>query len=134
MSTAATQGYSPMVQDHFIQPRNVGAFDIADAQVGSAQVGARDQGAAIRMQIRVDESGIINDTCFKAYGCGATIAAASWVTEWAKGKTLDQVSDLHSTELIQALSLPLVKTHCAMLAEDAIKAAVSHYIQRQEQS
>lgn len=126
------RGYPEGVRDHFISPRNVGSFDASDPQVGTATVGSRDQGAVIRMQIRVDESGIINGICFKAYGCGATIAAASWVTEWAKGKRLEQISDLHSTLLIQALSLPPVKTHCAMLAEDALKAAADHYMQRQE--
>lgn len=126
------RGYNPVVLDHFVSPRNVGSFEQGDPQVGTATAGSRDEGAIIRMQIRVDESGIINDICFKAYGCGATIAAASWVTEWAKGKRPEQISDLHNTLLIQALSLPPVKTHCAMLAEDAIKAAADHYMQRQE--
>lgn len=127
-----TRGYGRAVLDHFTHPRNVGAMDVSGPNVGSARVGAIDQGAVIQMQIRVDESGIINDTCFKAYGCGATIAAASWVTEWARGKSLDQACGLRSTELIQALSLPPVKTHCAMLAEDAIKAAVDNYTHKQE--
>lgn len=129
---AVTRGYSHMVRDHFTFPRNVGVFDVNDPDVGSALVGAVDQGGAILMQIRVDGSGIINETRFKAYGCGATIAAASWTTEWATGKSLEQASDLRSTELIHALSLPPVKTHCAILAEDAIKAAVDNYTQRQE--
>lgn len=128
----AGRGYHPVVRDHFMAPRNVGSFKQDDQHVGTAVVGSRDQGAVIRMQIQVNESGIINAICFKAYGCGATIAAASWVTEWAKGKHVQQVSELHNATLIQALSLPPVKTHCAMLAEDAIKAAVDHYMQRQE--
>lgn len=131
-ASVVNRGYGPAVWDHFINPRNVGSFDPTDLDVGSACLGAVDQGGVVRMQIRVDESGIINETCFKAYGCGATIASASWVTDWAKGKTLDQASDLRSTELIHALSLPPVKTHCAILAEDAIKAAVDNYTQRQE--
>lgn len=129
---AVNRGYGQVVLDHFIHPRNAGVFDANDPDVGSALVGAVDQGGAIQMQIRVDGSGIINETRFKAYGCGATIAAASWTTEWAKGKSLEQVSGLRSTELIHALSLPPVKTHCAILAEDAIKAAVDNYTQRQE--
>lgn len=132
ISAGAGRGYNPTVQDHFMAPRNVGSFAPGDRHVGTAIVGSRDQGALIRMQIRVSESGIISAICFKAYGCGATIAAASWVTEWAKGKCLEQISELHSAVLIQALSLPPVKTYCAMLAEDAIKAAVDHYMQRQE--
>ncbi len=131
-SVTTNRGYGDVVQDHFTNPRNVGYFDVDDSRVGSALLGAIDQGAVISMQIRVDESGIINDTCFKAYGCGATIAAASWVTEWAKGKTPDQARNLRSTEVVRALSLTPVKTHCAILAENAIKAAVDNYTQRQE--
>lgn len=133
-TSSVGRGYSDAVQDHFLNPRNVGTFDDTDPAVGTATAGARNQGAIIQMQIRVDQSGIINAICFKAYGCGATIAAASWVTEWVKGKNLAQVAELRSTDLVQALSLPPVKTHCAMLAEDAIKAAVDHYMQRQESS
>lgn len=129
---ATNRGYGSVVLDHFIHPRNVGTFDPGDPDVGSAVVGTVDQGAVIQLQIRVDESGIINGTCFKAYGCGATIATASWVTEWAKGKSCDQASGLRSTELTRALSLPPVKTHCAILAEDAITAAVDNYTQKQE--
>lgn len=131
-ASSVNRGYGHMVRDHFTHPRNVGVFDVNDPDVGSALVGAVDQGGAIQMQIRVDESGIINESRFKAYGCGATIAAASWTTEWATGKSLEQASGLRSAELIHALSLPPVKTHCAILAEDAIKAAVDNYTQRQE--
>lgn len=120
------------VQDHFLHPRNVGRLDDRNLQVGSGLVGAVDQGGVIRIQIQVDQSGMINDTRFKAYGCGATIAAASWLSEWAKGKHVDQISTLSSTEIIHALSLTPVKTHCAMLAEDAIKAALADYTQKQE--
>lgn len=126
------RGYNPLVLEHFTSPRNVGSLDQNDSDVATATVGSQNQGGVIRVQIRVDESGIINAICFKAYGCGATIAAASWATEWAKGKHIGQVADFNSTMLIQALSLPPVKTHCAMLAEDAVKAAVDHYMQRQE--
>jgi|SRR5690625_1283990 len=125
------KGYSPAVRDHFVRPRNAGSFDDADPAVGTARVGARDQGGLIQLQIRVDGSGIIEDSRFKAYGCGATIAAASWVAEQIRGKSLEQARALHSSEVVQALSLPPVKIHCALLAEDAVKAAVDHYMQRE---
>lgn len=131
-TVSVARGYNAKIKEHFFRPCNVGQFNQNDPDVGSASVGTTDQGAVIKIQIRVDESGIINSICFKAYGCGATIAAASWATEWAKGKSLDQVSELRSAQLIQALELPTLKTHCAMLAEDAIKSAVDHYRQRQE--
>ncbi|HLU15894.1 MAG TPA: iron-sulfur cluster assembly scaffold protein [Burkholderiaceae bacterium] len=131
MTTQSTRGYGPVVQEHFHRPRNVGFFDEAQADVATAEVGSRQEGGVIRLQLRVDGSGIIKDSCFKAYGCGATIAAASWVSEWVKGKSLPQARSLTSTELVQALALPPVKTHCALLAEDAVKAAVDHYMQRE---
>lgn len=120
------------VQDHFNHPRNVGRLDAGAQDVGSALVGAPDQGGVIRLQIRVDRTGTIIDTRFKAYGCRSTIAVASWVSEWAKGKDLNEVSGLRSTRLVHELSLPPVKTHCSILAEDAIKAAVVDYQQKQE--
>lgn len=120
------------VHDHFHFPRNVGRFDVAAQNVGTALVGVPDQGGIIRLQIRVDQTGTIIDTRFKAYGCESTIAVASWVSEWLKDKDLNEASGLSSTRLIQDLSLPPVKTHCAMLAEDAVRAAVTDYKQKQE--
>jgi len=120
------------VQDHFHHPRNIGRMDAAAQDVGSALVGAPDQGGVIRLQIRVDQTGTIIDTRFKAYGCVSTIAVASWVSEWLKGKGVDEASGLRSTRLVRDLSLPPVKTHCSMLAEDAVRAAVADYKQKQE--
>lgn len=121
-----------LVQDHFHHPRNIGRMDPAAQDVGSALVGAPDQGGVIRLQIRVDQTGTIIDTRFKAYGCMSTIAVASWVSEWLKGKGIDEASELRSTSLVHDLSLPSVKTHCSMLAEDAVKAAVADYRKKQE--
>lgn len=131
-ASPAGRGYSPQVEDHYRHPRNVGKLDSSDVDVGTGIAGAPDQGGVVRLQLRVDRSGNIEDTRFKAYGCGSTIAAASWASEWMKGKSLDQALSLRSTELVRALGLPPVKTHCAILAEDAIKAAVGDYMRKQE--
>lgn len=132
MGGVAGRGYAKQVQDHFVHPRNVGVFEPGLQGIGSAMVGEASQGGVILMQIRVDQSGMIIDSRFKAYGCAATIAVASWVSEWVKGKSLQNAARLSSVELIDALSLPPVKTHCAMLAEDAIRAACYDYTQKQE--
>lgn len=124
--------YSDKVQDHYQYPRNVGAFDPTDPDVGSGLVGSPAVGEVTRLQIKVDESGIIRETRFKTYGCGCAIASGSLVSEWVKGKSLSQALSIQSTDIAQALSLPPIKIHCSILAEDAIKAAVQDY-QRKHQ-
>ncbi|TAL83111.1 MAG: Fe-S cluster assembly scaffold IscU [Candidimonas sp.] len=122
--------YSPKLLDHYENPRNVGAFDQSGADVGTGLVGAPSLGGVMRLQIRVSESGIIEDARFKTYGSSSAIAASSLVTEWVKGKTLDQAMDIRSTQIAEELALPPVKIHCSILAEDAIKAAVRNYKQK----
>ena len=119
--------YSEKVIDHYEHPRNVGAFDKADPGVGTGMVGAPACGDVMKLQIKVNEQGIIEDAKFKTYGCGSAIASSSLVTEWVKGKTLDQAMTIKNTQIAQELALPPVKIHCSILAEDAIKAAVSDY-------
>ena len=119
--------YSDKVIDHYENPRNVGSFDKADASIGTGMVGAPACGDVMKLQIKVNEQGIIEDARFKTYGCGSAIASSSLVTEWVKGKTLDQAASIKNTEIAQELSLPPVKIHCSILAEDAIKAAVADY-------
>ena len=119
--------YSDAVQDHYRHPRNVGTLDASDVRVGTGLVGSPALGGVARLQIQVNESGIIKDTRFKVYGCGCTIAAGSLASEWLKGKTLDQALAIRDTEIAQALALPPVKLHCSILAENAIKAAVQDY-------
>ncbi|TEA78031.1 Fe-S cluster assembly scaffold IscU [Allopusillimonas ginsengisoli] len=119
--------YSEKVQDHYQNPRNVGGFDQSDLSVGTGLVGSPALGEVTRLQIKVDESGIISDTRFKTYGCGCAIASGSLVSEWIKGKTLDQALGIQNTHIAQELALPPVKIHCSILAEDAIKAAVQDY-------
>ena len=119
--------YSSQVVDHYENPRNVGKFDIDDS-VGTGMVGAPACGDVMKLQIRVDEStGVITDARFKTYGCGSAIASSSLVTEWVKGKTLDQAATIRNSQIAEELSLPPVKIHCSILAEDAIKAAVEDY-------
>jgi nitrogen fixation NifU-like protein len=119
--------YSSQVVDHYENPRNVGKFDIDDS-VGTGMVGAPACGDVMKLQIRVDEStGVITDARFKTYGCGSAIASSSLVTEWVKGKTLDQAAAIRNSQIAEELSLPPVKIHCSILAEDAIKAAVEDY-------
>jgi len=120
--------YSEKVIDHFENPRNVGALDQEDANVGTGVVGAPECGDVMKLQIQVDEvTGRITDAKFKTYGCGSAIASSSLVTEWVKGKTLDEAVTIKNTQIAQELALPPVKIHCSILAEDAIKAAVNDY-------
>ena len=119
--------YSEKVLDHYNNPRNVGSFDKADLDVGTGMVGAPACGDVMKLQIKVGEDGIIQDARFKTYGCGSAIASSSLVTEWVKGKTLDEAASLKNTEIAKELSLPPVKIHCSILAEDAIKAAIDDY-------
>ncbi|MGB3287925.1 MAG: Fe-S cluster assembly scaffold IscU [Burkholderiaceae bacterium] len=125
--------YSDKVLDHYENPRNVGSFDKSDARVGTGMVGAPSLGEVMKLQIRVNESGIIEDARFKTYGCGSAIASTSLVTEWVKGKTLDQAMDIRNTQIAEALALPPVKIHCSILAEDAIKAAVRDYKEKHQE-
>jgi len=119
--------YSDKVIDHYENPRNVGSFDKGDDAVGTGMVGAPACGDVMKLQIRVGADGRIEDARFKTYGCGSAIASSSLVTEWVKGKTLDEATTIKNTEIAQELSLPPVKIHCSILAEDAIKAAVADY-------
>ena len=119
--------YSEKVIDHYENPRNVGKMDAGDVNVGTGMVGAPACGDVMKLQIRVDEQGIIRDAKFKTYGCGSAIASSSLVTEWVKGKTLEQAGAIKNVEIAQELSLPPVKIHCSILAEDAIKAAIEDY-------
>ena len=122
--------YSDKVIDHYENPRNVGALDKADPSVGTGMVGAPACGDVMKLQIRVNDDGIIEDARFKTYGCGSAIASSSLVTEWVKGKTLDEAAELRNSQIAEELALPPVKIHCSILAEDAIKAAVNDYKQR----
>ena len=119
--------YSEKVLDHYETPRNAGAFGKEDEDVGTGMVGAPACGDVMKLQIKVGKDGIIEDAKFKTYGCGSAIASSSLVTEWVKGKTLDQALDIKNTAIAEELALPPVKIHCSILAEDAIKAAVEDY-------
>jgi nitrogen fixation NifU-like protein len=119
--------YSEKVLDHYENPRNVGAFNKEDDGVGTGMVGAPACGDVMKLQIKVGKDGIIEDAKFKTYGCGSAIASSSLVTEWVKGKTLDQALEIKNTAIAEELALPPVKIHCSILAEDAIKAAVEDY-------
>ena len=119
--------YSEKVVEHYENPRNVGSFDKGDDTVGTGMVGAPACGDVMKLQIRVGEDGIIQDARFKTYGCGSAIASSSLVTEWVKGKTLDEAMGIKNTHIAEELALPPVKIHCSILAEDAIKAAVQDY-------
>ncbi len=119
--------YSDKVLDHYENPRNVGTFDKGDEQVGTGMVGAPACGDVMKLQIRVNDAGIIEDARFKTDGCGSAIASSSLVTEWVKGKTLDEALTIRNTQIAEELALPPVKIHCSILAEDAIKAAVEDY-------
>jgi len=119
--------YSNKVIDHYENPRNVGSFDKADDAVGTGMVGAPACGDVMKLQIRVGKDGVIEDARFKTYGCGSAIASSSLVTEWVKGKRLDEAATIKNTQIAEELSLPPVKIHCSILAEDAIKAAVADY-------
>jgi len=126
--------YSDKVIDHYENPRNVGKLDDDDESVGTGMVGAPACGDVMRLQIKVGEDGIIEDAKFKTYGCGSAIASSSLLTEWVKGKRLDEAAAIKNTEMAQELALPPVKIHCSVLAEDAIKAAVKNYREKQGQS
>jgi len=119
--------YSDKVLDHYENPRNVGSFAKDAADVGTGMVGAPACGDVMKLQIRVGKDGVIEDAKFKTYGCGSAIASSSLVTEWVKGKTLDQAASIRNTAIAEELALPPVKIHCSILAEDAIKAAVADY-------
>jgi nitrogen fixation protein NifU and related proteins len=116
--------YSDKVLDHYENPRNVGKLDDADENVGTGMVGAPACGDVMRLQIQVNDEGVIEDAKFKTYGCGSAIASSSLLTEWVKGKNLDEAEQIRNTEIAEELALPPVKIHCSVLAEDAIKAAV----------
>ena len=119
--------YSEKVLDHYENPRNVGSFDKEDKQVGTGMVGAPACGDVMKLQIKVNTNGVIEDARFKTYGCGSAIASSSLLTEWVKGKTLDQAREIKNTDIAEELALPPVKVHCSVLAEDAIKAAIENY-------
>ena len=119
--------YSDKVMDHYENPRNVGSMDKNDPDVGTGMVGAPACGDVMKLQIKVNDSGIIEDAKFKTYGCGSAIASSSLVTEWVKGRSVDDAGEIKNTEIAKELSLPPVKIHCSILAEDAIKAAISNY-------
>ncbi|HMV16671.1 MAG TPA: Fe-S cluster assembly scaffold IscU [Zoogloea sp.] len=119
--------YSEKVLDHYENPRNVGSFQKEDDGVGTGMVGAPACGDVMKLQIKVGKDGVIEDAKFKTYGCGSAIASSSLVTEWVKGKTLDQALEIKNTAIAEELALPPVKIHCSILAEDAIKAAVEDY-------
>jgi nitrogen fixation NifU-like protein len=124
--------YSEKVIDHYENPRNVGKFDEGEDNIGTGMVGAPACGDVMRLQIQVNDDGVIEDAKFKTYGCGSAIASSSLLTEWVKGKNLDEAASIKNTEIAQELSLPPVKIHCSVLAEDAIKAAVQYYRDKQD--
>jgi len=123
--------YSTKVIDHYENPRNVGSFDKGDDGVGTGMVGAPACGDVMKLQIKVNEQGVIEDARFKTYGCGSAIASSSLVTEWVKGKSLDEAGTIKNTQIAEELALPPVKIHCSILAEDAIKAAIDDYRRKQ---
>ncbi|GAA4651166.1 Fe-S cluster assembly scaffold IscU [Kistimonas scapharcae] len=124
--------YSEKVIDHYENPRNVGKMDASDSHVGTGMVGAPACGDVMRLQIRVNDSGVIEDAKFKTYGCGSAIASSSLATEWMKGKTLEEAETIKNTTIAEELALPPVKIHCSVLAEDAIKAAIDDYRSKQQ--
>ena len=123
--------YSDKVLDHYENPRNVGSMDKGDPKVGTGMVGAPACGDVMRLQIQVGDDGVIEDAKFKTYGCGSAIASSSLLTEWVKGKTLDEALRIKNSEIAAELALPPVKVHCSVLAEDAIKAAIRDYSEKQ---
>jgi nitrogen fixation NifU-like protein len=123
--------YSDKVIDHYEHPRNVGSMDKDDSHVGTGMVGAPACGDVMRLQIKVSDDGVIEDAKFKTYGCGSAIASSSLLTEWVKGKSLEEAAQIKNTEIAHELELPPVKIHCSVLAEDAIKAAISDYKEKQ---
>lgn len=125
--------YSNKVIDHYENPRNVGSFDKDDPSVATGMVGAPACGDVMKLQLKVNEQGIIEDARFKTYGCGSAIASSSLVTEWVKGKSLDEAATIKNTQIAEELALPPVKIHCSILAEDAIKAAIEDYRRKHSQ-
>lgn len=123
--------YSEKVIDHYENPRNVGSFDKNDPKIATGMVGAPACGDVMKLQLKIDEQGIIEDAKFKTYGCGSAIASSSLVTEWVKGKSIDEASEIKNTAIAEELALPPVKIHCSILAEDAIKAAIEDYKAKQ---
>ena len=119
--------YSEKVIEHYENPRNVGSFDAADPEIGTGLVGAPACGDVMRLQIRVDAEGVIQDAKFKTFGCGSAIASSSLATEWIKGKTIDEAATIQNSQIAEELSLPPVKIHCSVLAEDAIKSAIEDF-------
>ena len=126
--------YSDKVLDHYENPRNVGKLDDKDRNVGTGMVGAPACGDVMRLQIQVNDSGVIEEAKFKTYGCGSAIASSSLLTEWVKGKTLDEAAEIKNTAIAEELALPPVKIHCSVLAEDAIKAAINDIRGKQDKS
>ena len=124
--------YSDKVLDHYENPRNVGSFDKEDKNVGTGMVGAPACGDVMKLQIQVDDDGIITDAKFKTYGCGSAIASSSLLTEWVRGQSLDEVEKIKNSDIANELALPPVKIHCSVLAEDAIKSAIADYKGKQE--
>jgi len=126
--------YSDKVLDHYNHPRNVGSLDKSDPNVGTGMVGAPECGDVMKLQVKVDEAtGVIAEAKFKTFGCGSAIASSSLATEWLKGKTVDEALAIKNTDIVNELSLPPVKIHCSVLAEDAIKAAITYYKKKQEE-
>src|SRR5215468_12182624 len=123
--------YSDKVIDHYNNPRNVGSLDKSASDVGTGLVGAPECGDVMKLQIRVSKEGVIEDAKFKTFGCGSAIASSSLATEWVKGKTIDEAMQIKNTEIVKELSLPPVKIHCSVLAEDAIRAALKDYREKQ---
>jgi nitrogen fixation NifU-like protein len=125
--------YSDKILDHYNNPRNVGSFDAHDPSVGTGLVGAPECGDVMKLQIKVNpDTGLIEDAKFKTFGCGSAIASSSLATEWLKGKTVEEAMGIKNTEIVEELALPPVKVHCSVLAEDAIKAAIKNYQEKQE--
>ena len=124
--------YSEIVIDHYENPRNVGSFDKSDPQVATGMVGAPACGDVMKLQLKISADGIIEDAKFKTYGCGSAIASSSLVTEWVKGKSIDEAGQIKNTAIAEELALPPVKIHCSILAEDAIKAAIEDYRSKQK--
>ena len=124
--------YSEKVLDHYENPRNVGVFDQKESNIGTGMVGAPACGDVMRLQIKVSDDGVIEDAVFKTYGCGSAIASSSLLTEWVKGKTLEEAKSIKNTQIAEELALPPVKIHCSVLAEDAINAAVADYVKKHD--
>jgi nitrogen fixation protein NifU and related proteins len=123
--------YGEKVLDHYNNPRNVGSFDKTDPEVGTGIVGAPECGDVMKLQLKINEQGVIEDARFKTFGCGSAIASSSLATEWVKGKTIDEALKIKNTDIVEELALPPVKVHCSVLAEDAIKAAIADYKKKQ---